>query len=308
MAIEARLRTINGIAPLVRATQTIAADLELVRRRVRRTWFPVQKGVADWMGDVRTRRIGRYLISHEQLGEASRQLEPGDVLLSRKNWYLSNVGLPGFWPHAILYLGPPEKLEQSFDTPEVHAYLKRLAGEEVSVAGYFAGRFPADWARYQAGLDGEKVEVLEAISEGVVLNTLPHAAGDYLAALRPRLSQVAKLQAILVAFEQLGKPYDFDFDFATDHALVCTEVVWRAYRPAPGKPGLTFPMVEVAGRLTLPANQIARLYAEEREQPERQLDFVVFLDGRERDQRAVVASEEDFRRTWRRTKWDVLQK
>lgn len=307
-AIEERLRTINGIAPLVRASETVEADFELVRRRVRRTWFPAQKGIADWMGDVRTRRIGRYLITPEQLEEASRHLEPGDVLLSRKNWYLSNLGLPGFWPHAILYLGPPARLEQAFDTPEVRSYLTRLAGEETSVAGYFASRYPAAWARYDAGLDGEPIEVLEAISEGVVLNTLHHAAGDYLAALRPRLEPLAKLQAILTAFDQLGKPYDFDFDFATDHALVCTEVVWRSYRPASGKPGLTFPMVEVAGRLTLPANQIAQLYGEEHDRPDRQLDFVYFLDGREREKTAVVASEEDFRRSWQRYKWDVLQK
>ncbi len=38
------------------------ADLQVVKRSVRRTWFPAQKRVAEWMGDVRTRRPGRYLI------------------------------------------------------------------------------------------------------------------------------------------------------------------------------------------------------------------------------------------------------
>ena len=69
---------------------------------------------------------------------------------------------------------------------------------------------------------------------------------EYLAALRPRLDKVAKAQAITEAFTYLGKPYDYDFDFATDHALVCTELVWRAYRPREDKPGLDFDLVDVA--------------------------------------------------------------
>ena len=52
--------------------------------------------------------------------------------------------------------------------------------------------------------------------------------------------------------------------FATDHALVCTELLWRSYRPGPEKEGLRIPLITVMGRKTLPANQIAALFAKER--------------------------------------------
>ncbi len=306
--VERHLRTVDGAGFLERAEHTVRADFQVVKRTVRRTWYPAQKSIANWMGDVKLRRVGRYLITSEQVAEADRHLESGDILLSRKNWYLSNVGLPGFWPHAILYLGDPEKLERTFDVPEVRAYLKELTGEPLSLDEYLLREHPAAWAQYLAGLDGEPITVLEAVGEGVILNSLAAAAGDYLAALRPRLGRLAKAQAILEAFSHLGKPYDFDFDFATDHALVCTEVVWRSYRGAEGKAGLRLPIEKIAGRLTLPANRIVGLYDEEHSRVDRQLDFVYFLDARESEERAVVASEEELRQSHRRLKWDLAQR
>ncbi len=305
--VEGHLRTIRGVTPLERAAHTVRGDLQILKRSVRRTWYPAQKGIAVWIGRVETRRVDRYLITPEQLAEASRHLEPGDVLLGRKNWHLSNVTLPGFWPHIMLYIGEPERLLRDLDTPEVRAWLAELTGGETTLAEYLERTYPAAWARYQGGLDGDAIAVLEAVGDGVILNSLPHAAGDYLAALRPRLPPLAKAQAVLEAFAHLGKPYDYDFDFATDHALVCSELVWRSYRPKAGKEGFDLPLVEVAGRLTLPPNEIVRLYEQESQQDGRRFDFVYFLDGRESDRRAIVADEAAFRRSHDRFKWDLLQ-
>jgi hypothetical protein len=260
------------------------------------------------MGDLKLRRVGHYLVTHAQQETMDGALEPGDVLLSRKNWYLSNVGLPGFWPHAILYLGAPEKFEAYFDDPEVHAWLASRHEGRTSLLDLLRARAPRETARFRLGADGHPYRVLEAISEGVVLNTLGHASGDYMVALRPRLSKVAKAQAILAAFAQVGKPYDFDFDFATDHALVCTELVWRCYRPAEGKEGLDLPLRTIMGRATLPANDVARIYAEERGEASARFDFVYFLDAHEGRREAFVSDEEGFASTHSRTKWDVALK
>jgi hypothetical protein len=51
------------------------------------------------------RRIGRGLISKAQAEELLGSMQPGDLVVARQNWFLSNVGLPGFWKHAELYVG-----------------------------------------------------------------------------------------------------------------------------------------------------------------------------------------------------------
>ncbi|MFO7562329.1 MAG: YiiX/YebB-like N1pC/P60 family cysteine hydrolase [Enhygromyxa sp.] len=302
--IERHLAVIEGFGVLAAGVDTLGSDSERLQRGVRRVWYPTQKGVAEWMGDTRVRRINWYLIDEELQAGLVAVAEPGDVLLARKNWYLSNVGLPGFWPHAILYIGDPQQFAAYFDDPEVRAWVRERSGEDIDLPTYLGRRWPARWLRYQFEDHGQPYRVIEAISEGVVFNTLDHAAGDYLVALRPRLSKVAKAQAIVEAFAYLDRPYDFNFDFATDHAIVCTELIYRAYRPAAGKPGLELGLVELAGRPTLPANDIARQYVAERGSAAAQFDFVYFIDAIEKQQKAVVSDEASFVTTPSRTKWD----
>ena len=306
-AVDIHRDAINSVDPLERGEATVRGDLQLLKRAVRRTWYPTQKSVAEFFGDTRTRRIGWYLIDEDDVEVMDPALEPGDILMSRKNWYLSNIGLPGFWPHGLVYIGDPEKFRDYFDDEAVNAWILEETGQEQRLDQMLSERWPQHWARYQLGADGHPHRVLEAISEGVVFNTLEHASGDYLAAMRPRLDKVAKAQAIVEGFGHLDKPYDFDFDFATDNALVCTELVWRMYRPAEGKEGIDFDIVEVAGRRTLPANVLAEQYARERGTPEQQLDFVWFYDAREREQDVVQADEQAFAESWERVKWDVAQ-
>ena len=302
------LETIDEHSLVDRLAGTATADLEPLKRRVRYAWLPVQTSVAELMGNVRVRRVGTYLITDAQVAELDRALQPGDILLARKNWYLSNVGLPGFWPHGILYLGDRQKLVAAFTgDPAAAALLAERAGRPVALDEYLAERHPTHWAKYGELRDGHLNRVIEAIAEGVVFNPLEHSSGDYLVALRPRLDPVDKLQAILEAFGHAGKPYDYEFDFATGHALVCTELIWRSYRPAEGKRGLDIPLVEVVGRKTLPANEIARLFAEESGRPEAQLEFVYFLEGNESTGAATVSTQQEFLRSHLRSKWDIAQ-
>ena len=307
-AIDRRLAFLRAVAPMHKTALGVESDLEAITRQARRNWYPTQKKAAEWMGDTKVRRIGHYLISREQQERMDPKLKPGDILLSRKNWYLSNVGLPGFWPHAILYLGDPKKLAAFSGTPDVADYVERISGKRQSLTSYLAAAHPREWAAYSRGSGHDPFRVIEAVSEGVLFNTMDHVAGDYLVALRPRLGAVEKARAIVEAFGHLGKPYDFDFDFATDHALVCTELVWRIYRPDAEMKGLRVPLVEMMGRETLPANEIARLYSDERGRPDAQLEFVYFLDARKTEGHAMISNKTSFATTTNRTKWNVTQR
>jgi hypothetical protein len=283
----------------------VRADMQAVKRPLKRTWFSTQKRVAHWMGDTRVRRIGKYLITREQQETMDKALRPGDIMLARKNWYLSNVGLPGFWPHAILYLGDHEKLAAYFDTPEVRGYVQELTGRPLSLPAYLEERWPEVWRRFVRPTEEGPNRVIEAISEGVVFNPLDHVVGDYAAALRPRLPKRAKAQAVIAALTHFGKPYDFDFDFATDHKLVCTELVWRSLRPEEGKQGIDLPLIDIMGRRTMPANEIAKAYAKERDSAEPSFEFVYFIDASEKDRKAFKADEKAFAASHRRSKWDI---
>jgi hypothetical protein len=241
-----------------------------VARQVGKTIYAAQSGVATYMGD--TRIVSRRpFITAEQVEAIESRLEPGDILLERANWYLSNPSLPGFWKHAALYVG---RLED----------LKRLGiAADPNVTPHLA-----DYLKPHE--DGRDKTVIEAVSEGVLLNSLTRALhADYAAVLRPRVSTSHKAKAITRAFANLGKPYDFNFDFEDTNKLVCTQVVYLSYFDVLG-----FGLQRILGRTTMPANEIARKYAGEAGRTDRQLDFVLFLDAVPSRGAAIESTEAEF--------------
>ena len=297
--------------------------------------LPIQTDIAIWLGDTKFRNEGEALISLEQIegliapasdreglpagslagvpGEtlAALPLQPGDILIERRNWYLSNLGLPGFWPHAALYLGSAAEMSATFDgDPGV---IERLAKDGYTCGAYtncLAQAYPDVWAIYD-GLDeeGHTNRVLEAVSEGVVFTSLEHSAYcDYLGVMRPNLDPVDIAFAILHGFQYHGRPYDFEFDFASDATLVCSEVVYKAYDLTSTEgTGIQFELADVMGRYTLPPNDMVELFDGEYETDSPQMSFVAFLDGQTSQKSALWGTVESYRESWRRPKWDLSQ-
>jgi hypothetical protein len=279
--------------------------LDIGKDTAHTVWFPVQAEAAEVMGDTRVRRRDGALISVEQALEAVKRSEPGDILVERRNWYLSNVGLPGFWPHAALYLGSADELAHYFHDPEVEGAYGRPFTEVL------ATRFPKAWADYTApDAEGHTPRVLEAMSEGVVFTSAEHSIGtaDYVADMRPMNGKLDKARAIERAFSYAGRPYDFDFDFFTDTTLVCSELVYKAYEPRAETKGVALPLERVVGRMTLGPNTMVRIFDEELGTAQQQLAFAWFLDGHERARSASFSDVEAFRRSHTRPKWDVVQR
>jgi hypothetical protein len=266
-------------------------------------WFPVQAEAAEWMGDTRVHRH-TMLISEAQVAEAVKRSEPGDVIVERRNWYLSNIGLPGFWPHAALWTGSVDELTAWSADPAVEA---AYGG---SFPKYLEKTYPKAWKEYLTpDHEGHPRRILEAVSEGVVFNAAEESIrADYVAAMRPARSKLERAKALDRAFSYAGRPYDFDFDFYTDSSLVCSELVFKAYEPRAGVEGLKLGLEKVVGRMALGPNSIVRAYDDERGTPGEQLTFAWFLDGSERTRSAAFADEAAFRASWRRPKWDIVQK
>ena len=266
--------------------------LDLLERAAFETILPIQKKVAVHMSYIRTTHRD-YLITPERIEEYISVLEPGDILIQRRNWHMTNIGIPGFWPHVALFVGTPEELDRYFGElgfspsrtiQEQHPVLfETLAGDDS---------------------DGYPMRVIEAIRPGVVLQSLETSAKcDYLAVIRPNLTKAEKFNALLAAFSHYGKPYDLNFDFSTNNELVCSELVYKAYKSVASLP--LEPEI-INGRLLLPPNRLAEEVTDHLGNDEA-FRFVLFLDAIEKTDSIIERDETAFRASWSRPKWDVLQ-
>ncbi|MBL8513997.1 MAG: hypothetical protein JNJ55_08385, partial [Betaproteobacteria bacterium] len=88
-------------------TMTAANALSVMKTLGTHAVFPAQAGISAWMGDTRVTALHTSMISKAQIAGIQPRLLPGDVMLQRREWFVTNVGLPGFWSHAALYIGTP---------------------------------------------------------------------------------------------------------------------------------------------------------------------------------------------------------
>lgn len=194
---------------VVSVNRAAAAIMEGVGRAASDFYQAGNKKVTD---DIR-RAIGDFLA-------------PGDIIVTRHSVALTNLFIPGFWPHAALYVGTPA---------------------ERNALGV---RVPEDKQTLWTG----PVCTLEALKDGVRLRPLSDTlAVDHFVILRPRVATATIRQAIERGIVHEGKMYNFDFDFFSSDRLVCTEVLYRSYD---GLDGIHFPLTERAGRKTLSAEDL----------------------------------------------------
>ena len=172
-------------------------------------------------------------VAHQILG----LLRPGDVFVTRKDHAVTNYFLPGYWPHAALYLGDA-------------AALRRLG---VDGHEHVRARWPLIAHRPEA----QPQRVLEALKDGVRIRCVASAlSNDAVAVIRPQLDESQVASALARGLSHEGKPYDFDFDFTRSDRMVCTEVVYRSYD---GIGPMRFELARRVGRMTLAAEDLLRL-------------------------------------------------
>lgn len=162
-------------------------------------------------------------VTADIIAQIKPKLRAGDVFITRHDDAMSNLFLPGFWPHGALYIGPPDERAQ-------------LGLADIS-----------DGVRHSA----EAVEILEAKKDGVLLRAIEETLQvDAFTVLRPKLSEADICEALAKGLSHAGKLYDFIFDFGTSDRLVCTEVIYRAYH---GVGEIDFTLSTKAGRKCLSA-------------------------------------------------------
>jgi hypothetical protein len=240
-------RMLDGLPQLLAAEEQWIASCRsgIIRRRLLYRWFSFRRrhhsawkksmfGIFEWSGraiaELRQPRIktsGKPKRVSSGLRERALSLaRPGDIFVTRHDDALSNLFLPGFWPHAALVLGSAEQ--------------RAKLGVKLAP--------PVE--RLTAG----PIRFLEAKKDGVRLRPADDTlAVDAFVILRPPLDASLLATALMRAMDHHGKPYDFSFDFRKSDRLVCTEVIYRAYH---GCGPVTFLLKEVSARPCLPAEEL----------------------------------------------------
>ena len=126
--------------------------------------------------------------------------------------------------------------------------------------------------------------------------------------MRPRLEKKDKMLGLLRAFENLGKPYDYDFDFETRDELVCSELVYDAYIQIENvKKGLNMKLESMNGRKIMSPLNIAEKFRNEVGKNDMELDFVYFLQGDEGSGKAFISTRDKFIESIDWSKFSFLQ-
>jgi hypothetical protein len=218
-----------------------------------RALYGVQEALGRGLAEVRVRPSHAPSLPREIRSEVVKLLQPGDVLVVRKDYAITNYFLPGHWPHVALYLGTAADLTAHGieGDPRVGPRLPQLTGATPRTA-VLASDDGNAWAT-----EAEHPCVLEAMKDGVRIRSVNSPfSSDSVVIIRPLLESCHVGAALAQALMHEGKAYDFDFDFCASHRLVCTEVVYRAYE---GVAGVQFNLHRHAGRFALAAGDLLRM-------------------------------------------------
>lgn len=295
----------KSIGSINRAAILTSHTYRLIRRTAYKTYYPLQKGLARGMGKVKLWRFNKTLITPVQALDFSRSFDPGDFYLTRKEWRLTNVGIPGFWTHSALYIGTPQERATYFDTPEVQHWLDEQGFDSLES---MLNSISSVYASHPGSDDMGQIRVLEALDAGVIFNSIQTSLqADGAAVFRPKTTRLEKAKAIVGAFHYAGRPYDFHFDFDSDTALVCSELIYKAYQPSEQQTGVAFPLNRAVGRKMLTPNEIARWYEQTADTRQQQIELVLFIDSNERDGVAFQGTKTSFMGSWQRSDWYFLQ-
>ncbi len=182
---------------------------------------------------------GSYRVKGEHMREVMKLVRPGDILLRRYDQYLDGFFIPGYFSHVGLYLGEvteadralvPEAKREQLVTGEqvvIHALAEGVLMEDFlnfcRCDGMLVVRFPEvvqrAWKQTPAGLEG----MLAAMGQG------ERALFDRLeAGGKVGFADEAWPEIRRTALSQLGREYDFGFDFTDYQHLSCSELVFFA--------------------------------------------------------------------------------
>ena len=207
-------------------------------------WF--LNGFLKIFGDIKVFRWpffviydpGSYRVKGTDIREVLGLMRPGDILLRGYGHYLDGYFIPGYFSHAGLYLGQVLAEDKKFVTSEKGQKLFR-SGEQIVAHAMAEGvfmediidfcrcdfmvvlRFPQILSRRDGKSAGSNIEHLTEAETKIVATLSQGKSVDFAQAFRTFFE---------LALSQVGKPYDFQFNFSNFNNLSCTEFVYYCYK------------------------------------------------------------------------------
>ncbi len=204
--------------------------LSLNLKQVMAKYFTGQKGVADFFRYVSQRfvynvvyafgrsigqiqwRKGKLFDRKDFEAKLLSNLKPGDIFWDKTRYKVTGRIIPGFWNHNAIWVGTEAEVKALgiWDHPLVKPHQDQI----------HQGR-----------------SIIEALGMGTVMNTLSHFMNvdDIAIARKENMSDAEVAKKLLLAFAQLGKKYDFNFNTNSETDVICSEVVMIAYPEIPFK-------------------------------------------------------------------------
>lgn len=175
---------------------------------------------------------GSYRVKGEDIRDVIQLARPGDILLRGYYNYLDGYFIPGYFSHVGLYLGEITEADKTYlPTPAGEKYFR--TGEQIVAHAMAEGVFMEDLINF-CRCD---VMAILRFPETIFPQTpVPVSTSDFTAAelaLHERLQNSDKIPfsecfsvLLQLALGQVGKPYDFQFNFKNYNNMSCTEFVY----------------------------------------------------------------------------------
>lgn len=186
-------------------------------------------------------RKGKLYGDEEALRRVKSVLQPLDIILEKTPFRLTDKLIPGHYGHVAIWTGTKAELIDAgvWNNLIVNQYADQLSSTSNPDSK-------------------DEKQIIEALRNGVQLNTLEHFMNvDDIAILRPvfgadNRNELVK-EALLMAFRQVGKKYDFNFDVNTTDKIVCSELAYISF------PSMDWPTEETLGRHSISPDNVAQL-------------------------------------------------
>ena len=240
--------------------------------------FECMKIFWNFISRIRFTKRTQGLISDKNLQKYLDIAKPADILLTRGNWNATNVSIPGFWKHMSLYMWTGKYLSEKF-------WYKKL--------------------------DKKTHYIIESTSDWVILKPIEELSqhNDYLGVIRSDFSSNKSERILQKALNQIGKWYDYIFNFYSDTSLVCSELVLKSYaKEHKDDEWLNIKLENIGMWVTFPPNNILKILNKHKEKKSHKIYPCFFIDSIEKTHKNFVNTDSEFLQSWTRSRFSFFLK